>query len=84
MRDQAAGVELGEDAGKAETLLESSETIGDDFRRADDSSAAPRLVPRDRLQPLGALDPPRGIEDAGAVRRFFEPRTEEIFSILPP
>jgi hypothetical protein len=56
VRDQAAGVELGEDAGKAETLLESSETIGDDFRRADDSSAAPRLVPRDRLQPLGALD----------------------------
>ena len=39
MRDQATGVEFGEDAGQAEPIPEPYEVIGDDFRRADDSPA---------------------------------------------
>src|SRR5271169_1186179 len=76
MWDQAAGVEFGEDAGQAEPIPKPCEVIGDHFRRADDRPAPPRLVPRDRLEPLGALDPPRGIEYAGAIRRLFEPCTQ--------
>src|SRR5271167_5251769 len=62
VRDQAAGVEFGEDAGEAELLPEAREIVGDDLRRADDRAAAPRLIPGERLQPLGALDPPRGVK----------------------
>src|ERR1700680_3795322 len=76
MRDQPAGVEFGEDSGQAEPFLESRKTVGDHFRSADDSPTAPRLVPSNRLQPMGALDAPRGVENPGAVRRLFEPRAE--------
>src|SRR5260370_31854331 len=76
MRDQAACVELGEDAAEAELIPQALEIISDDLRRADDGPAAPRFVPGQRLQPLGSLDPPRGVEDAGAVRRFFQPRAQ--------
>ena len=76
MRDQAAGVEFGEDAGQAEPVPKPCEIIGDHFRRADDRPASPRLVPRDRLEPLGALDPSGGVEYAGAIGRLFEACTQ--------
>src|SRR6516165_4307902 len=76
VRDQAAGVELGENAGETELISEAREIVGDDFRGADDRTAAPRLVPGEALQPLSALDPPRGVENTGAVSRFLEARTQ--------
>src|SRR6516164_6255362 len=76
VRDQASGVELGEDAGEAELISEARKIVGDNFRGADDRAAATCLLPGEVLQPLGALDPPRGVKDAGAVGRFFEPRTQ--------
>src|SRR5215471_1396009 len=76
VRDQAAGVELGENAGEAELISEARKIVGDDLRRADDRPAAPRLVPGEVLEPLGALDPPCGVKDAGAVSRFLEARTQ--------
>src|SRR5215831_3929507 len=48
--------------------------------------AAPRLVPGEALQPLGALNPPCGVKDAGAVSRFLEARTQiavEIHQAFP-
>src|SRR6516162_6635522 len=76
MRDQTAGVELSENAGEAELISEAREIVGDDLRRADDRAATPRLVPGEALQPLGTLDPPCGVKDAGAVSRFLEARTQ--------
>src|SRR5215467_689241 len=76
MRDQATGVELGENSGEAELISEAREIVGDDFCGADDRAAATCLVPGETLQPLSAFDPPRGVKDAGAVGRFFEARTQ--------
>src|SRR5215469_3997946 len=76
VRDQTAGVELSENTGEAELISEAREIVGDDFRRADDRPAAARLVPGEALQPLGALNPPCGVKDAGAVSRFLEARPQ--------
>src|SRR5215471_5226880 len=76
MRDQTASVELSENAGEAELISEAREIVGDDFRRADDRPATPRLVPGEALQPMGTLNPPCGVKDSGAVSRFLEARTQ--------
>src|SRR6516165_4127118 len=76
VRDQAAGVEFGEDAGKSELIPQAREVVGDDLRCADDRPAAPRFVPGQRLQALGALYSPLRVEDAGAIGGFFEPGAE--------
>src|SRR5712664_3257191 len=72
VRNEAAAVEFGEDAAEAELLSKLRETVGDHLGRAEDGPAAPRLVISHSLQPLGALDPPGGVENAGAICRFFE------------
>src|SRR5215831_20678824 len=48
VRDQTAGVELGENAGEAELVPQPRETIGDHLRCADDRPGATRLVPAKR------------------------------------
>jgi hypothetical protein len=45
VRDQTTGIELGENAGEAELVPQSCETIGDHFRCADDRPGAACLVP---------------------------------------
>src|SRR6516164_9005906 len=76
VRDQTAGVEFSENPGEAELISEAREIVGDDFRSADDRAAAARLVPGEVLQPVGPLDPPCSVKDAGAVSRFLEARTQ--------
>src|ERR1700751_1971583 len=56
VRDQASGVELGENAGEAKLISKAREIVGDNFRGADDRAAATCLLPSEVLQPLGALD----------------------------
>src|SRR6516225_10823754 len=58
VRDQATRVELGENSGELELISQAREIVGDDFRGADNRTAATCLVPGEVLQPLGALDPP--------------------------
>src|SRR6516165_6039512 len=76
VRNEAAAVQFGEDTAEAELLSKLRETIGDHLRRAKDGPALPRFVISHRLQPVGPLDPPRGVENAGAICRFFEPRPQ--------
>ena len=68
VRNEPTAVQFGKDTAETELLLQPGQTIKDHVRRADDRPAAQRLVVSDRLQPLGALDASRRVEDAGAIR----------------
>src|SRR5579864_8550280 len=74
MRDEPAGVELGEDAVEPQLVLERVQLLGHLLGRADDDLAADRILVGQRVEHRGALGPAFAGRCAGAVRRGPEAR----------